>query len=201
MKKLAFIALITLLYLPGLSLAQTEVFRSFSASGKETKVELRWAIIIGSECSDLEVQRSSDGETFETIHLYAGVCGSNSEDKEYFFTDLEPLPLVDNHYRLRHSSGDVSNTIALSYQFLPPGQNFSIFPHPIRESGRLVFPNYSRAYRFLDLYDQQGNQLRSEEIKQGNEIVMEKGELRGGIYYFRLYGDQVQPLTGKVIFW
>ena len=170
-------------------MAQDGIFKSFSASVQEDRIVLRWAVVMGAECTDMEVLRSENGVDFEQIHLYPGICGSNSEDKFYEFTDSLPVPLLPNYYQLKSGPGDRSNIILVNQRILPEGKDYALFPHPVTGTSRFVFDNPTRKpHRFL-LRDLKGGEvLQLDDLRDG-EFELDLSRMESGLYFFLLESE------------
>lgn len=95
--------LIFLFSIPAIALhAQSPhpILRYFTATLNSDEVRLSWVITGGNTCSGIRIQRSDDGQSFQTIGEIDGICGSPDVDVPYVFVDDDPSPDQINVYRL-----------------------------------------------------------------------------------------------------
>jgi hypothetical protein len=86
---------------PLLSFSQALAFLDVSTEVFGSKVRVNWEVAAGNQCQDVEVQHSLDGETFETIYTYAGICGDPNVTLGYDYTHKYPTLNHANYYRLK----------------------------------------------------------------------------------------------------
>jgi hypothetical protein len=107
---------IFLLYTASL-LSQTPhpILRVFNATVVGDEVRLNWIITGGETCNGIVIQRSVDGQFFETIGEIDGVCGSPDVDVPYVFMDTDPAENQQNIYRLELGTQGYSDVRAVEY--------------------------------------------------------------------------------------
>ncbi len=91
------------------------ILRSFVATPVDDAVRLSWTITRGNSCTGIRIQRSDQGQFFETIGEIDGVCGSPDADIPYVFQDTMPLLNQVNYYRLELGIQGFSQAIAVQY--------------------------------------------------------------------------------------
>jgi hypothetical protein len=77
------------------------VLSKFFATPLDETVFLRWTITAGNTCEDTDIERSSDGISYERVGLIGGICGSPDQSITYEFTDTLPLFNRTAYYRLK----------------------------------------------------------------------------------------------------
>lgn len=110
--------------------------KSFSATKlSEQKVNLKWEIENDEAGTEYELQRSSDGKTWQAF--YNKIASDNKAFSEYAFEDFMPFKPI-SYYRLKYTDkgGKLSYTKAVSIQF---GLVLS----------SLLYPNPAAAYTHL----------------------------------------------------
>lgn len=119
MKKPVLIpVLIALLSLISLILQAQQVHpivSGFSGINVRNTIRLNWTIIGGNTCNGTLIQRSSDGNTFETIGEIAGICGSPEVDVPYVFIDENPEANQTNYYRLELGSQGFTTPLKVDF--------------------------------------------------------------------------------------
>lgn len=71
----------------------------FNASGKNNTIELNWTTESESNNAYFEIERSADGNYYESIGNVAGI-GTTTQTAHYSFTDVVPFT-SNNYYRLK----------------------------------------------------------------------------------------------------
>jgi len=91
-------------------------------------IELRWATTTERDAARFDIQRSTDGVSFEKIGQLAA-HGTSSHPLNYRFWDKHPTP-GKNYYRLRQVDFDeksaLSNIVALDWKSF----EINVFPNP-----------------------------------------------------------------------
>lgn len=77
---------------------------SFSGKHVDAAIQLHWRTASEQDNDFMEIQRSKDGKTFDSIGVRQG-AGNSYTPRDYSFTDEQPLPGV-NYYRLRQVDFD-----------------------------------------------------------------------------------------------
>ncbi|MEM9338924.1 MAG: T9SS type A sorting domain-containing protein [Bacteroidota bacterium] len=107
---------------------------TFEGKAEENRVSLYWATASEVNNNFFEVQRSRDGETFETIGTVEG-SGTTNEIKEYRLMDRNPGQ-GDNYYRLKQVDFDgkfeYHETIRVVNDFVVTHKlDAAIYPNPV----------------------------------------------------------------------
>jgi len=79
------------------------------------QVRLSWVITGGNTCSGIIIQRSVDGQFFETIGSIDGICGSPDVDVPYVFVDPDPVANQNNYYRLELGTQGYSRPVSIEF--------------------------------------------------------------------------------------
>lgn len=79
------------------------------------QVRLSWVISGGNTCSGIIIQRSVDGQFFETIGTIDGICGSPDVDVPYVFVDPDPVSNQNNYYRLELGTQGYSTPVVIEF--------------------------------------------------------------------------------------
>ncbi len=101
----------------------------FSGSAVDDKVKLNWVTANEINTSYFEIQRSQDGNIFETIG-YVEAAGYSTTQLNYFFEDEQPIA-GNNLYRLKlvdqDNSYGYSKCISINFD---NQQQLTVFPNP-----------------------------------------------------------------------
>lgn len=170
---------------------------SFDAKPVSTNVLLQWKTASESGNDYFNVERSSDGTSFETIGQVQG-NGTTNSISSYTFTDYSPGQGII-YYRLQQV--DIDGQFDLS-KIVPVriGDSVStpqLFPNPIHDQAWvMIFANES-SHSILEIMNTAGQIVSSHAVslQEGNNTVsMELGFLPEGVYFLR-YGLDVIKLV------
>lgn len=73
---------------------------SYELAVQEGRVLVQWVMQGGATCDGSAVERSTDGERFETVHRLEGLCGDPAVPVPYSWADADPPELSTLHYRI-----------------------------------------------------------------------------------------------------
>ncbi|WP_201983195.1 T9SS type A sorting domain-containing protein [Hymenobacter rubidus] len=128
----------------------------FDATAKAQGINLAWTTASEKNSARFEVQRSADGEVFETIGTVKAQ-GNSTRVHEYAFADGKPLAGL-SYYRLRQvdTDGAVSFSLIATVQSPPAAE--TAYPNP--STGIVTLPGTLGTVRYR-LYNLLGQTLRS----------------------------------------
>jgi Secretion system C-terminal sorting domain len=78
-------------------------------------------------------------------------------------------------------------------------ENFILYPNPMHDKTVLTFDNPGKRRHILILYDVQGRVVKTISNITNNKVIIEKGHLLGGLYFFSLFDDEKIIAKGKLI--
>jgi len=78
-------------------------------------------------------------------------------------------------------------------------KNIKIYPNPMKQTALLEFENNKQENYNLILLDSQGRIVKKITDIYTDQIVIEKGNLISGLYFFRLYNSNKVSSTGKLL--
>jgi hypothetical protein len=118
---------------------------SFEAQAKSLGVNLNWATATEKNNDRFEVQRSANGETFQTIGTVKGQ-GNSSSARSYSFTDSRPLTGLA-YYRLRQvdTDGKASFSPVVNAPWMDE-KAFAVYPNP--SAGFITLPGTLGAVQY-----------------------------------------------------
>ena len=163
----------------------------FSAAVYGNKVLLSWKTATETNNQGFEVQRSYDGNSFNSIAFIEG-NGTSTKGNSYSFTD-SPLGNIV-FYRLKQVDYDgtaaYSKVIKLD-NVTPSGFSLSQnYPNPFNPATMIDYSIQNPGMVSLKVYDVLGNEvaaLVNQNEEQGNyKVVFDGSKLASGIYYYRL---------------
>ncbi|MFT4679165.1 MAG: hypothetical protein ACI84C_002668 [Flavobacteriales bacterium] len=180
------------------TLAQDDaVLGYFTAVQNDDHIQISLAILRGSSCQGIGLERSSDALNFEPIDFIPGVCGGSEFTEVYSFTDKSPLEYSDNHYRLKLGSKGLSHSISIRFVRLEDG--YRIYPTPAQNWAVIKYDNPTALEYYFTVYSINGQLLESEPSITTNEIYMDLGHYSSGTYIFQLSNPSVPTITGRLI--
>ncbi len=138
-------------------------FLDFNASRKSNEVQLIWSTATEINNSYFAVERSADGNNFETIDSVAGAGNSNSIIA-YEFTDKNPLKEKVSYYRLRQMDydGATSYSIVKAVKPVQAAINIgSVYPVPATETVNINLDNLQNGSCKVEIYELTGRLLHS----------------------------------------
>jgi len=155
---------------PVISQEADTILSYFTGTTSENQIQLNWAISGGNTCEGTIVQRSLDGNFFETIGEIGGVCGSPDFEIPYFFIDENPLSNKVNFYRLELGSQGYSSAIGI--EFIPlNNQRYSLRYDTQDQTAIINFDNQRQNNVRFTLFDIHGRNVL-EGLTSGTEIVL-----------------------------
>ncbi|HEX5003617.1 MAG TPA: T9SS type A sorting domain-containing protein [Bacteroidia bacterium] len=177
---------------------QDTLFRYISAIQTSDGVLLQFTIVGGITCTGVKIERSGDGELFETVHEFVGVCGSVTVDESYSFLDRNPEPNHLNYYRLELGSlGLFSDPLKVLYLDFS-GDGVVVAPQPCHETCTIWFPNFSNEKHLIKLYDTTGKKVL-EESGGDNHFSVPCRSLLPGIYFFNILKNTEIRYSGRLL--
>ncbi len=127
------------------------IVRYFNADVVNEQVRLSWVISGGNTCSGIFIQRSVDGQFFETIGEIDGICGSPDVDVPYVYLDPEPISNQNNYYRLELGTQGYSTPVVI--EFVPLNtEGYSVKYDMLSRVATVYFKNDSNknaSYRLI----------------------------------------------------
>lgn len=165
---------------------------SFDASLKNNAVDLEWATAVEINNNFFTIERSSDGEHFETVFTKSG-AGNSTTNHYYEGTDYHPLTGY-SYYRLKQTDfdghytysevktvkiGDVSESAALKVN--------SIYPNPFRESFNLNFTSSTATEVTVSIVSAGGQLVKEDKFTSeagfNSYQFTDNVNMKSGVYY------------------
>lgn len=191
MKRAAFIAFplfLLALLSPGFLQAQSVELDNFSVFQHNDEVYLSWTISKGNSCNGIQIERSTDNQTFEIIGYIPGICGSPNFSQPFSHIDEKPQENQVNYYRLELGLQGYSETRQIEFLSVDD-DGFQIRPNPAVDQARIVFENNRGELHELEIYSLSG---RLVERISGNDNYFELpvDQYPAGLYLLRLTNTQ-----------
>jgi hypothetical protein len=164
---------------------------NFNAVAQNEASLLTWSITEGLKNQVFEVERSADGNTWESIGYVATEVNKNN----YQFTDLQPLQGV-NHYRLKQKGTDGK----IDYSTIKTARfgnitKVSVYPNPTTQ---YVIVDGIKGNEKMSLFDANGKHVKTIWALR-NMITIGLDELSNGIYYLHVFGENKKVDVHKIV--
>lgn len=166
---------------------------SFNGYSTDKDIVLEWQTAEETNHSHFELQKSTNGLSFETIGLIDKASEFFNYQKKYVFTDYQPHIGV-NYYRLKQidfgGKYTYSKIIAINFQF----DNFiTIYPNPTADFIQIRF-NENINIQSVLLYDLTGNIL-----SQSNNNSISLKNYPNGTYYLEVSTEDSRIFKQKIL--
>lgn len=150
-------------------------------------INVNWGTSVEINNSHFEIQKSYDGNTWETLATQSGK-GTTKNSSEYSFIDYDPQVGV-NYYRIKQVdfNGDESYTIVKSINFSGyfSLENSSLFPNPVNGDAVSIELPHNEGRVRVAVMDLAGNELLVDEI-WGASGQLELQDLSEGLYFVKM---------------
>jgi hypothetical protein len=145
-------------------------------------IHLDWTLYKDALNEVLELQRSIDGTTFESIMEYDVAELETDAEFSYDYMDIRPVK-GSNYYRLkmRDSDGFIDYSTTLHGYIHADGENEKLRLYPNPASGHITVSNLP-ATGNLRMYDASGRLLRSMDLIGSSTQVIPTDDLNNGMY-------------------
>ncbi len=160
-------------------------FLDFSVVKSSGEVVLQWTTSFEENNAFFEVQRSTDGSYFETMHIESG-AGNSSSLQYYSYTDQQVVEGMQYYYRIRQvdRDGAFSFSKILTVHFGKGDYFFSVAPNPAQESVLVRLSN-DLIYE-IKLLDLAGQEVLSLKGNKENVQRLSLSGLAAGVYVLKV---------------
>jgi Secretion system C-terminal sorting domain len=178
-------------------------FSFFKARLVQKNVKLEWRTEMELNNESFTVERSRDGNSWETIGVVKG-HGSTLAASDYQYTDFSPGTIIQ-YYRIRQNDigGHSSYTQICRIDNRLPGLQFnSIYPNPAHGQVKLVLDADHKALLKAKIFDISGRLVRETErvVLPGQHTwQIDLPGLLPGLYKMVITGDQEGRISEKLI--
>lgn len=182
-----------------IALALPVELTSFQVFDKNNNAELHWQTDSETNNQGFEIQRSSDGHTWQTLAFVQG-HGTTLEEHSYSHTDRQPLSGL-NYYRLRQIDfdGKISRSPVVSVDMWEVGQQVNIFPNPFSKTLHVQLPTDTEGTWQAHLLDVTGKPCWRGNLGGGLQVVELPG-LQAGVYRLELENEGQRRMVRVVKF-
>ena len=164
---------------------------SFTGTQTPLGVQLNWSTAMEENNSHFEIQRTQNGDDWETIGEVTGI-GFTDEISEYQHLDKNPLPGV-NYYRLRQidfdGHYDYSRVILVEVQGGSSTFKLTLSPNPASEKVTAIW-NKNTTITTVSVLDMSGKTVYTSEGLNGYQTEIDLNALNNGLYFIRVQSDE-----------
>ncbi|MEO1629096.1 MAG: T9SS type A sorting domain-containing protein, partial [Bacteroidota bacterium] len=155
----------------------------------DSRVRLDWQTASELNNDFFQIERSADGQTFETIGVLAG-AGTSAAEISYESWDEAPLPGI-NYYRLKQVDFDGSFVYSevRVIKLISAENALSIFPNPTTDWLTLQFAEEVKQGQ-LQLFNSAGQLVLQRSLEQDNDhLHLQLRQLEVGMYWLKIEAD------------
>lgn len=158
----------------------------FRGALKNTTANLVWTTKANNETAYFEIQRSIDGNEFQTVGKVE-VRSDKLEQQYAFNDDVSEINSLVVFFRLKvkGANGSVSYTPIIRLEAQQSQTGFVVFPNPIEEKLQLLIPSLKQQEANISVFDLSGSLLTNSKwnLKQGaNSVGIPALNWKPGIY-------------------
>ncbi len=176
----------------------------FSVTKQENSDLVKWTTLSESNSSHFNVQRSLDGNNFETLETVKSkaVGGVSTSSLNYSYVDDAPQ-LGHNYYRLEQVDLDtkVNYTKTIDIIWGAAGSVVTIYPNPTSDFINVDISTSKITQTEIKLLDLSGRVVKSviAQTKKGvNNIRLDMTEVAIGVYGIQIFENNNLTLSSKV---
>ena len=176
----------------------------FSASKNNEKVELQWKAQNQINVAHFEIQRSTNGTSFNAIGNKQAIL-NNQSINSYTFTDLQPIPGV-HYYRLRMIDNDGSFTYSKILMIKGNHQSnekLGIYPNPATTQATLYIKSEKSGFAAVHLLNMKGAVVLKHHLQVVNGenalSLNNFSNLPAGVYNVQLIINNTSHYTRLII--
>ena len=174
---------------------------SFSARVANNAVQLRWKTATEKNNYGFEIERSSEGNSWETINFVPG-HGTSNIPWNYDYSDVLPAASFASgslYYRLkqidRDGTSEYSPTLSVALHATSAGINMMLYPNPTTGPTNITFSIPVDQRISVTLHDMLGQEmirlLDNELMTAGIHVSsLRRSDLAPGTYMVRITGEQ-----------
>lgn len=163
---------------------------NFEGHKNGSKVDLNWVTATEINNDYFTIERSADGNNFETI---AKVKGAGNSVDEINYTHIDNQPTIGlNYYRLKQTDFDgtftYSQVVSVEFENQVNG-NVNIYPNPVQSGNaiNIVLPSNISDVAQVEIYSAgNGKKVFNHNIENSNKKIELPSSLSSGLYLVRV---------------
>ncbi len=194
------LSFLLLFLISGAVFSQSPRIARFSISPtNDNKVVVNWTMSIGSTCPTVEVQRSLDGQDFESIYFYPSVCGSSDKEESYNWVDANPIKYAVNYYRIKLEESEFTLSSSVDLQSNLANRQILTYPNPTAGTTQVELRNEKSQFFDLFVFDAKGNVVVEKANQKGTELSLDLSSLGDGIYFLQFRFENGDKTSSPIL--
>ncbi len=159
---------------------------SFEGAADGSLVRLHWATASEKDNDRFEIERSSEGVTFELLGVM-DAAGTTVQRTDYHFTDVAPV-LGLNYYRLKQvdTDGHFERSDVVAVQYVQASGALLVFPNPGSDAVSVILPEGTARGSQVVIEDALGRTLRTFQVDVEHPVLVPTDALPTGAYVLSL---------------
>jgi hypothetical protein len=164
--------------------AQEHPFLSlYTLTELEGGIRIDWTILGGSTCDGQEIERSTDGLAFTSVHRIEGLCGDPFIARSYGWFDPAPPEFSTVHYRVKLGADGYSSVKSVRFDQLVTNDQL-FFPNPANDQATLVLNLPASSRVDLQVFDAEGRLVIERKNHRGPLFDLELEALGTGLFTY-----------------
>lgn len=175
-------------------------FLSVNAKWIESSARISWTTASETNNDFFDIERSTDGQHFETIGKVKG-SGNSTALRQYEFKDYMPADGL-NYYRIRQNDfngqSTISKTVVLDKELQTQALSCSITPNPFSDKIFISINSNIADDARISLIDLTGKLIRTLDVRffEGTSVFeLDANDLKRGVYFFSLDSESLRYHT------
>lgn len=166
----------------------------FNAAKEDDIIQLTWSTASEKNFDRFVIERSSNGQHYETIGEQKG-SGYSATTKIYSFKDTNPS-VGKNYYRLKSIDLDMSfEYSSVVHAAFEGARHLELYPNPVEGSSMNISSNFElHKGDKLEIIDYLGVKLQEIIVSEISRQVSIENDLKPGTYILRYTGDNISKL-------
>lgn len=173
-------------------------YSDFFLVQQDNVVLIRWTVNSGSLCNGTAVYRSTDGAADAFVGEIPGICGSESENKEYSLIDASPAFNANNRYYIRFGFSEYSEEKEIYVKYLEP-ERLYVGPNPSETTISLEWNDQFHDEYTIRVVDDLGTTVFEQTVITGSSFELDVKSMNAGFYTVLLINSKGEKTAEKII--
>jgi hypothetical protein len=170
---------------------------SYTLTELDGAIRIEWVLQGGSTCNGQEVERSTDGLSFQPVHRILGICGDPTVAVPFSWADTAPPEFSTVHYRIKLGFDGYSSVKTIVFdQLITSDQRF--FPSPMRDEATLLLNVPATSTVQLSIWDAAGHLLQQHGALPGPALHIALPGHGPGVYTYVAISEG-RTFTGRFV--
>ncbi len=170
---------------------------SYELTPFDGAIRVQWVMHGGNTCDGLEVERSTDGVLFTTVHRIQGICGDPTVAVPFEWLDEAPPEFSVLHYRIKMGFTGFSSVKSVVFTQLTTSEQ-RFFPSPTNGTATLLLNLPQGAPIDLVVLDHAGRVVLQQQALRGPVLTLDLHALKTGVYVYQATSEG-RVFTGRFV--